>query len=158
MEATSPRQSKATNWFSVASSVVTTIGKSAESLGEIQQFSCNEVSNFVLPVSVGHTSCDVSLRTNLRVVRRAGPRTCRLPGCSKPCYVEGNGKVHDYCGRTHAQQHGAMSSPREGGRWGAGRTTGYARQGSGVSHSGESLSTKYTTLSCFSKLHLCRMG
>jgi ribA/ribD-fused uncharacterized protein len=50
--------------------------------------------------------------------------------------VEGNGKVHDYCGRTHAQQHGAMSSPRGGGRWGAGRTTGYARQGSGLSHSG----------------------
>jgi ribA/ribD-fused uncharacterized protein len=62
-----------------------------------------------------------------------GPRTCRLPGCSKACYVEGNGKVHDYCGRTHAQQHGAMSSPRGGG---AGRTTGYARQGSGLSHSG----------------------
>ncbi|CAI8029732.1 N-glycosidase YbiA [Geodia barretti] len=70
---------------------------------------------------------------NPTVFMQRGPRTCRLPGCSKPCYVEGNGKVHDYCGRTHAQQHGAMSSPREGGRWGAGRTTGYARQGS---HSG----------------------
>ena len=28
---------------------MTTIGKSTESLGEIQQCSCNEVSNFVLP-------------------------------------------------------------------------------------------------------------
>ena len=32
---------------------------------------------------------------------------CGLPGCSKPCYVE-HGRIHDYCGRTHATEHAAM--------------------------------------------------
>mmetsp|Transcript_14240 Transcript_14240/g.19845 ORF Transcript_14240/g.19845 Transcript_14240/m.19845 type:complete len:409 (-) Transcript_14240:21-1247(-) len=31
--------------------------------------------------------------------------TCQYPGCTKPVFVENNGKVHDYCGRTHAQLH-----------------------------------------------------
>ena len=30
---------------------------------------------------------------------------CNLPGCKKPKYVDpANGRVHDYCGRTHANQ------------------------------------------------------
>ncbi|KAL6056406.1 TRUD domain-containing protein [Balamuthia mandrillaris] len=33
-------------------------------------------------------------------------KVCGLPGCHKAAYVEpGTGKVHDYCGRTHAQTH-----------------------------------------------------
>ena len=39
----------------------------------------------------------------------AGPRTCRLPGCNKPCFVEGT-RVHDYCGRSHAQQANAVAA------------------------------------------------
>ncbi|CAM9708502.1 unnamed protein product [Ectocarpus fasciculatus] len=36
----------------------------------------------------------------------------KFPGCSRPCYVEPNGHVHDYCGATHAQQARlAASSP-----------------------------------------------
>ncbi|KAL6078972.1 TRUD domain-containing protein [Balamuthia mandrillaris] len=38
-------------------------------------------------------------------------KVCGLPGCNKAVYVEpGTGKVHDYCGRTHAQKHLAASS------------------------------------------------
>lgn len=29
-------------------------------------------------------------------------RTCKLAGCNKPVYVESSGRVHDFCGRTHA--------------------------------------------------------
>ena len=32
---------------------------------------------------------------------------CKFPGCTKQCYVE-NGYIHDYCGRTHAQEHKKM--------------------------------------------------
>jgi len=39
----------------------------------------------------------MELRENLK-------KMCKFPGCDKPCYVEPNGKVHDYCGRTHANQ------------------------------------------------------
>ncbi|CAM9153578.1 unnamed protein product [Hapterophycus canaliculatus] len=39
------------------------------------------------------------------LVRQAPrPATCQLPGCSKPCFVEANGRIHDYCNGTHAQQ------------------------------------------------------
>ena len=37
-----------------------------------------------------------------------GKNVCSLPGCSKPCYVEPRGRIHDYCGRTHASEHAAM--------------------------------------------------
>ncbi|CAM9647465.1 unnamed protein product [Ectocarpus sp. 13 AM-2016] len=37
--------------------------------------------------------------------------TCELPGCSRPCFIEPNGHVHDYCGVTHARQAKAPSSP-----------------------------------------------
>ena len=29
-------------------------------------------------------------------------RMCKLAGCNKPVYVESSGRVHDFCGRTHA--------------------------------------------------------
>jgi ribA/ribD-fused uncharacterized protein len=31
--------------------------------------------------------------------------TCKYPGCSRPCYRESYGRVHDFCGRTHAQEY-----------------------------------------------------
>ena len=35
----------------------------------------------------------------------AAGEPCNLPGCNKPKYVDpANGRVHDYCGRTHANQ------------------------------------------------------
>ena len=34
-----------------------------------------------------------------------GQQVCKLPGCNRPRYVEQGVKVHDYCGRRHAQQY-----------------------------------------------------
>lgn len=44
---------------------------------------------------------------------RSRPLTpsCKLPGCSRPCFIESNGHVYDYCGVTHARQAQAPSSP-----------------------------------------------
>ena len=76
--------------------------------------------------------CDESIFAPYINMVPTGPRICRLPGCNKPCFVEGS-KVHDYCGRTHAKEHGAMSSPKtQGGRWATtGKSTGNGRQNSG---------------------------
>jgi ribA/ribD-fused uncharacterized protein len=76
------------------------------------------------------------------VALQQGPRICRYPGCTKPCFREG-AKVHDYCGRTHAQQHGAMMSGKGSGKGGGGwnlkqSTGGYGRQGSPKLGSGSS--------------------
>ena len=35
------------------------------------------------------------------------PGQCKVPGCTKPCYVE-KGRVHDFCGRKHAEQYKLM--------------------------------------------------
>ena len=32
------------------------------------------------------------------------PASCQLPGCSKLCFVEADGKIHDFCSRAHAEQ------------------------------------------------------
>ena len=40
--------------------------------------------------------------------------TCRFPGCARPCYVETYGRVHDFCGRTHASEFARLY-----GRYGA---------------------------------------
>ena len=73
-----------------------------------------------------------------------GPCICRLPGCNKPCYQEGS-KVHDYCGHTHAREHGAMggsASPKGGkGGW----STGYYRQNSGGHASANHNSSSFTS-------------
>ena len=46
---------------------------------------------------------------------------CKLPGCSKQCYVEKGGRVHDFCGKNHAAlyqktkpQQGPMQMPQQG--------------------------------------------
>jgi len=36
-------------------------------------------------------------------IQMYGVEPCKLDGCSQPRYKELNGKVHEYCGRTHAQ-------------------------------------------------------
>ena len=28
---------------------------------------------------------------------------CKIPNCAKPCFVEKNGRVHEFCGRGHAE-------------------------------------------------------
>ena len=33
---------------------------------------------------------------------------CKMPGCDKQCYVENNGHMHDFCGKTHAREYKAM--------------------------------------------------
>ena len=35
----------------------------------------------------------------------AGKLICALESCDKPCYIENNGHVHDYCGQGHAKDH-----------------------------------------------------
>ena len=30
-----------------------------------------------------------------------------MPGCNQPCYVE-HGRIHDFCGRSHARDYQAM--------------------------------------------------
>ena len=30
-------------------------------------------------------------------------RVCSLAGCSRPCFLEPSGRVHDFCGLTHAR-------------------------------------------------------
>jgi ribA/ribD-fused uncharacterized protein len=40
-------------------------------------------------------------------------KQCKLPGCTRLCYVENDGRVHDFCGRTHATQYNSLQS---GGR------------------------------------------
>ena len=36
------------------------------------------------------------------------PPECKMPGCNKRCYVENNGHIHDFCGKTHAGEYKAM--------------------------------------------------
>ena len=59
------------------------------------------------------TSTPVSMVTNVRGGGGGGggggPH-CKFPGCVKPCYREPNGRVHEFCGRTHAQQYMASKS------------------------------------------------
>ena len=48
------------------------------------------------------------------VAARGGPLVpaarCQLAGCNQPCYVESGGRVHDYCGASHAIRAGACDS------------------------------------------------
>ena len=37
-------------------------------------------------------------------------KLCSLPGCTKPVFVEPGGRVHDYCGKTHAAAAAATTS------------------------------------------------
>ena len=30
---------------------------------------------------------------------------CKFPNCLRPRYQEPSGRIHDFCGRTHAQQY-----------------------------------------------------
>ena len=32
------------------------------------------------------------------------PPICKMPGCNKQCFVENDGRVHDFCGKTHARE------------------------------------------------------
>ncbi len=41
--------------------------------------------------------------TGLSVVGQSGQLTCKYPGCTKSCFSEA-GKIHEFCGRTHAQK------------------------------------------------------
>ena len=36
---------------------------------------------------------------------------CKLTGCTRPRYVEPGGRVHDFCGRTHANQYATQQNP-----------------------------------------------
>ena len=44
-----------------------------------------------------------------------GPPECKMPGCNQPCYVEDNGRVHDFCGKTHAREYRAMKDKADAG-------------------------------------------
>ena len=35
---------------------------------------------------------------------------CSMPGCDKKCWVKDNGGVHDYCSKSHAEEHQRIKS------------------------------------------------
>ena len=45
------------------------------------------------------------------------PKTCRYPGCQRSCYVERDGRVHDFCGRTHADRYWAEQTRSSTAAW-----------------------------------------
>ena len=45
------------------------------------------------------------------------PKTCRYPRCQRPCYVERDGRVHDFCGRTHADRYRAEQTRSSRAAW-----------------------------------------
>ncbi len=55
------------------------------------------------------------------------PTICRLAGCQRRCYEERGGRIHDYCGKSHADAHAALQATASR-RPSAGYRT---RQGSG---------------------------
>ena len=48
---------------------------------------------------------------------RTGRNVCGYPGCSKQCYVEPSGRVHDYCSRTHASEHKVLQDRAQRHHW-----------------------------------------
>ena len=42
-----------------------------------------------------------------------GPPECKMPGCKQRCYVEDDGRVHEFCGRSHAKEYRAMEEEAE---------------------------------------------
>ena len=60
----------------------------------------------------------------------AGRNVCGYPGCSKKCYVEPSGRVHDYCSKTHASEHKVMQDRAQRHHW--------QQQKPGSSHHGNS--------------------
>ncbi len=38
---------------------------------------------------------------------------CKFPRCFNSCYVEDNGRIHDYCNRSHAGEHKKMKEAAE---------------------------------------------
>ena len=45
------------------------------------------------------------------------PKTCRYNRCQRPCYVERDGRVHDFCGRAHADQYRAEQNRSSRAAW-----------------------------------------
>ena len=102
---------------------LTVTGTNTGSTGRHRQLPASPKVRFVAE----WRTCDVKLSfdagTTWPAPRLAPRTTCALPGCDKPCFVEGN-KVHDYCGRSHAQQATqAIKGSSAGSGGGSGRTT-----------------------------------
>lgn len=72
-----------------------------ESTGRVHDFCCKEHAQ----QAIARGDWDAPLSETAPVVKnnRGGRRLCGLLGCNLPCYVDQKtGRVHDYCGRTHA--------------------------------------------------------
>lgn len=75
----------------------------------------------------------------LRLFRRVGlsrpPPTpvCRLTGCQRPCFLEPSGRLHDFCGITHARVFdNKRIADLDRARWaGQGPGHGHGKRGSG---------------------------
>ena len=61
-------------------------------------------------------------------------RVCKLPGCNKLCYVENDGFVHDFCGRSHALEHKAMKDKAERQKMLQRQQKARGQHGNGVGH------------------------
>lgn len=70
----------------------------------------------------------------------AGRKVCAYPGCSKPCFVESSGRIHDYCGRKHADEHKALQDRGRRQHWQQ-QQPGSSHRGNGNSHHNHHQST-----------------
>ena len=41
------------------------------------------------------------------------PQKCAIPECPRPCYMEEGGKIHECCGRTHAEEYRRRCSQQQ---------------------------------------------
>ena len=59
---------------------------------------------------------------------------CKLPGCNKLCYVENNGHIHDFCGRSHALEYKAKKDEAERQKMLQKQQKARGQHGNGVGH------------------------
>lgn len=65
-------------------------------------------------------------------------KLCRMPGCNQQCFIE-RGRVHDFCGKTHAREYKAMTEEFERQKVREKRTKLFSfGSGRGSSHSNSS--------------------
>lgn len=61
-------------------------------------------------------------------------RVCKLPSCDKLCYIENNGYVHDFCGRSHALEYKAKKDEAERQKMLRKEQKARGQHGNGVGH------------------------
>jgi len=75
---------------------------------EMQSISSSQAMGMTSVVSVSGTTPSGQF-SSISQVQAA--LKCKLPGCVKPCYVESNGKAHDFCSKAHAISYEKQKQP-----------------------------------------------